>query len=232
MLLGALIVGVFYLYEHLTTTDRLAIENIEFLGLHRLNQDEVRALVADVEGQNILLVALENYTARFDQHPRIETIEMRKILPDRVVCTVKEREPIALVYANRFLEVDRGGMIMTADGLTDQLDLPIVTGLDPEAIEEGKPCVDPHLAGALRVLEVCKEYGGRFAENISELRVSKDGISVVLLKEDMVLLLGESEFESRLRKFFLMKQTIVARNQSAKLIDLRFDDQIVLRSGI
>ena len=48
----------------------------------------------------------------------------------------------------------------------------------------------------------------------------------------VVLLLGRSDIERRLRKYFLLKNSIVENNHSARLIDLRFDDQIVLRNGI
>ena len=51
-------------------------------------------------------------------------------------------------------------------------------------------------------------------------------------KEGMVLLLGDTEHESRLKKFFLIRNTITNRDETARLVDLRFEDQVVLRSGI
>ena len=121
---------------------------------------------------------------------------------------------------------------MTADAITDMLDLPIVTGLDRESVREGKPCGDGRLGAALEILSFCQRYGGRFADDISELRITDAGINIVSLKEGVVLLLGESDYETRLKKYFLMKNTIAKKDGSSKLVDLRFDDQIVLRSGI
>lgn len=230
--LGALIVAGFYFYDYLTTTEKLAIQEIEFKGLRRVQPAEIERAVADLRGQNILLVPLENYAARFTRHPRIKGARFRKVLPDRVVCTVEERVPVALVFAGRLLEVDEEGMIMTADGLTDMLDLPIISGLDRETVKEGRLCEDRRLTGALRVLAICKDYGGKFAQDISELRIGNRGINIVSLKEGMVLLLGKTDFEGRLNKFFLMRNTIAQQDASAKLVDLRFEDQIVLRSGI
>ncbi|UCG51882.1 MAG: FtsQ-type POTRA domain-containing protein [Candidatus Latescibacterota bacterium] len=230
--IGILIVGAFQFYTFLTTSERLAVTRVTFDGLTRVDSTEIERLVSDMRGQNILLVPLEKCAARFEGHPRIRNVVFKKILPNRVVCTVEERGPVALVYAKRFLEVDEEGMIMTADGLTDLLDLPIITGLDLKSIEEGAYCREIRLIEALEILKLCKRYGGSFAGDISELRVGKSGISVVSLKEGMVLLLGESEYESRLKKFFLIRNTIAKRDESAKLIDLRFEDQVVLRSGI
>lgn len=230
--LGTLIVSCFYAYSFLTTTEKLAISRVDFHGLSRLDSKDIESVVADIQGQNILLVPLDSYAARFARHPRIQSAHFKRVLPNRVICTFSEREPVALVYANKFLEVDREGMVMNSDDLTDLLDLPIITGLDAELIKEGKPCDDARLAQALETLMICKRFGGRFADNISELRTGKDGISIVSLREGVVLLLGNSEIENRLKKYFRLETTIAKKDDSAKLIDLRFDDQIVLRGRI
>jgi cell division protein FtsQ len=149
-----------------------------------------------------------------------------------VICSFTEREPIALVYSNKFMEIDEEGMIMNPDDLTDLLDLPIITGLNVDQIKEGRICENERLLGALKTLAVCKRFGGRFADNISELRIDDNGISIVSLREGVVLLVGSTEFENRLRKYFLLRNTIARKNDLARLVDLRFDDQIVLRGGI
>ena len=73
---------------------------------------------------------------------------------------------------------------------------------------------------------------GDLAAEISELKVTRNGISVRSLKSDCVLVLGDSDFENRLKKYFLMKEALDQKNQNSGLIDLRFEDQIVLRSQI
>lgn len=230
--LGLLIFGAFEAYNYLTTTERLAVKSVELRGLSRVETAEVEKRVADMRGENILLLPLDKYVARLSGHPRIRSILLKKILPNKVLCTVEEREPVALVYAERFYEVDEEGMVLTSDELTDYMDLPIVTGLNRRSVKEGMYCKDPQLASALRVLGICKRYGGSFANDISELRIGGNGVSVVSLKEGMVLLLGDSEFENRLKKFFLIRSTIAKKEETSKLIDLRFEDQVVLRSAI
>jgi cell division protein FtsQ len=231
-MLGLLIFGVFQVYNFMTTSEKLSVTIVEFEGLSRVDTTEVDKLVADIRGENILLVPIDKYEARFAGHPRIQTVRFKKILPNRVVCTVEEREPVALVFAKDFFEVDREGMILTSDELTAYLDLPIISGLERKAVNEGEFCDDARLASSLEILSYCKKYGGSFANDISELKIADNGINVVSLKEGVVLLLGESEFENRLKKYFLIRNTIAKRDESAKLIDLRFDDQVVLRSGI
>ena len=231
-MLGSLVVASFYTYTYLTTSDKLAIARIDFSGLSRLTASDVEDLLADVQGQNILLLSLVDYAKRFTDHPRIRRTSLKRVLPNRVLCTVEEREPVALVYRDRFLEVDEEGMVMTADELTTLLDLPIISGFEQGGVREGQYCRDDRFLGALELLDLCKRYGGDFAQDISEVRVDEQGASIVSLTKGTTLLVGRTNFESRLKKFFLMKGTIADRNETARLIDLRFDDQIVLRSGI
>jgi hypothetical protein len=85
------------------------------------------------------------------------------------------------------------------------------------------------LRNALRVLALCKSFGGDFAEDISELRVSSSGVNIRSLEKDCVLLLGDTDYANRLKKYFLLKDTLADKEPDAGIIDLRFDDQVVLR---
>lgn len=232
LVLGVLIVGSMYLYNHLTTSDTFAIEIVEFKGVSRMEPDDVDKLLSDLHGQNILLAPLDSYEERLKMHPRIERVSMKRVLPNKVMCSIEEREPVALVFTDHFLEVDRHGMVMGDDEYSALLDLPIITGVSKDAAQVGKISSDPLLRRALEALNLCKNFGGAFAADISELKATSNGISIRSLRENCVLVLGESDFENRLRKYFLLKDTLVEKNQNTGLIDLRFEDQIVLRSEI
>lgn len=231
-MLGLLMFAAYQVYNVLTTNEKFAVRTLEIRGLCRVDSLEVDKLVADIRGENIFLLPLEKCAERFAAHPRVRGVVFKKVLPNKVFCTVEEREPVAVVYADGFNEVDEQGMVLKSDALTDYLDLPIISGIDRKLVKEGAYCRDPQLSNALRVLGICKRYGGSFANDISEVRIGNQGISVVSLREGMVLLLGENEFEGRLKKFFLIRGTLARRDAPSKLIDLRFDDQVVLRSGI
>ena len=227
--ISVLIVLSTYVYNYLTTSEVFAIHDVDFKGMSRVTASEIEETLADLKGQNILLVSLDAYEDRIKMHPRVERVSMSRVLPDKVSCTVEEREPVALVFTDQFFEVDRHGMIMEDDEYTPLLDLPIITGLSKNAISVGKVNNDIRLRGALLALELCKNLGGDFAENISELRVSADGVNIRSLEKDCVLLLGDADYANRLKKYFLLKKTLNDKEPDAGIIDLRFDDQVVLR---
>jgi cell division septal protein FtsQ len=229
-IVGVLIVASMYLYNYLTTAPRFAIERVELAGLSRLEPGELERLVGDLRGQNILLAPLDAVETRLESHARIASVECRRVLPDRVVYSITEREPVALVYTDRFFEIDAAGMVMAGDRYTGLLDLPTITGVARDDVRAGRRCDDPMVRGALEALRVCRDLGAGFAGNISELRATQAGISIRSLRDDCVLLLGDGDYERRLRKFFMLRDELARREEPGKLIDLRFENQVVLRS--
>lgn len=232
LVVGMMIVASLYLYNYLTTSERFVIAEVEFEGLLRVDDDTIAAVLQDLHGQNLLLAPLGSYEARVEAHPRVRDASLRRVLPGRVTVTVREREPVALVFTDRFVEVDETGVVMEEDEYTALLDLPIITGIDPDDVRPGRKSASPRLAAALAALSACKVLGGDFATDISELRVSDDGIRIQSLSRNCVLVLGDGDYERRLRKYFVLKEEIAPRESSARLIDLRFEDQVVLRGQI
>ena len=231
-IVGGLIVASMYLYNYLPTANRFAIETVELAGLSRVDSAALERLVGDLHGQNILLAPLDAVEARLEAQPRIASVECRRVLPNRVIYSITEREPVALVYTDRFFEIDAAGMVMAGDSYTGLLDLPTITGVARDDIRPGRRCDDPMVRGALEALRVCRDLGEEFAGNISELRASQTGISIRSLRDDCVLLLGDGDYERRLRKFFMLREELARREEPRKLIDLRFDNQVVLRSEL
>lgn len=231
-IVGVLIVASMYLYNYVTTANRFAIEKVELAGLSRVEPGALQRLVSDLRGRNILLAPLDAVEARLEAHPRIARVECRRVLPNRVVYSITEREPVALVYTDRYFEIDAAGMVMAGDTYTGLLDLPTITGISMQDVRAGRRCEDPMVRGALEALRVCRDLGAEFAGNISELRATNTGIAIRSLRDDCVLLLGDSDYERRLRKFFLLRGELARREEPGKLIDLRFENQVVLRSDM
>jgi cell division septal protein FtsQ len=231
LVLGVMVVASLYLYDFLTTSGRLAVAQVELDGISRIDDGEVRRLLSDLEGQNILLAPLDQYRERIEAYPRVESARFSRILPDRIRCNITEREPTALVFTDRFVEIDREGMVMAEDEFTPLLDLPIITGASNQNVRAGKVCQARGVRNALEVLRVVRELGGDFASRISEINVSGDNVVVRSLENDCVLVLGDSDYELRLRKYFLLEDTIDRDRAEKRVVDLRFEDQVVLRAG-
>jgi len=232
VVMGGLIVGAMYLYDYATTAESFAITSVELRGLTRIEPGDIEAMLEDLKGQNIILAPLNNCEARIEAHPRVKLVSVRRVLPDRIVCEVEEREPVALIFTDRFMEVDQSAMIMAEDDYAALLDLPIITGLESEEVRPGRISKSRDLALALHALELCRTLGDGLVEDISELSVSRNGITIKSLSNDCSIVLGHEDYEKRLKKYFFLRDTIKDRDREPRLIDLRFNDQIVVRGHI
>jgi cell division septal protein FtsQ len=228
--LGFISVGLLYAYDFVTTTKKLAITAVQVNGITRTNPADIERMLLDLKGQNIFRAPLESYERRLRMLPRIKDADLKVMFPSTIVCSITEREPVALVFANRFIEVDEEGMVLTEDAISSKLDLPIITGIPGDVLNQGAICKNVYLAEALRALQACKLLGGSFTGDISEIKAGPNGVSIVSLREGCIVMLGNAEFEKRLKKFFLLRDTIEKNDIETKVIDLRFEDQIVLRS--
>jgi cell division septal protein FtsQ len=127
---------------------------------------------------------------------------------------LEEREPIALVKTDAMYLMDAAGNIFARYSRADQVDLPVVTGVDGPAMDAG-------------VLELIKILDGRIGfglRNVSEINVDPEyGLTIHTLVEGVRLELGHGAFEEKLRAF---EKVVRARGGS-----LRGVEAMNLKSG-
>ncbi len=104
-----------------------SVRAIEMQGLRRLDAARVRTWLGMVEGSSIWQASPRELEGRLEAQPAIARARVRRILPDRLVVTVKEREPRALLrHGARAFLVDRAGVVIDDAPLAGG-DLPILT---------------------------------------------------------------------------------------------------------
>ena len=116
--------------------------------------------------------SLSSQRKTIEREPLIKTVRFLRRFPDHLTVRVQEREPVALVYTDHFMEIDDEGMVLAEGWQTEELDLPIITGLSNRFLNKGKLSDDNNLRNALETLRICKLWGGAFADNISEIKSS------------------------------------------------------------
>lgn len=209
----------------------LAIDEIEIEGNRHLPDGEVRALLAGLQGQHILLTDLEAWRQRLMGSPWVEQAALRRVLPSTIEVVISERTPMALARIKGELYlVDRGGRVIDAYGPGyGHFDLPIVDGLADETGPDG-PAVDPARAAlAARLLAALAERRD-LLPLVSQIDVSDSRNAVVLLRHDPALLhLGDTRFAERLQAWLDLSETLRLRVPEIEYADLRFEDRVYVR---
>ncbi len=163
-ILGGLYVGGSKLLEHLFfANNEYILRQIKVDGCESLSADALLAGTGIECGQNLFKIKLIQVKEHIEAHPQVRSVEVKRTLPDRLLIRVVEREPIAWVvpdhnqgdpYAigNSYL-VDSQGVLMETSRLHPEfMNLPLITGIDVDALIAGQSLDSVELQAALNLI--------------------------------------------------------------------------------
>jgi cell division protein FtsQ len=174
-------------------------------------------------GQCIFTTDLDRIKQTLYELPNVEDVALRRLFPDIIGVRITERFPVAILEGKSPVLIDINGSILEFDLSSEKIDLPVLTGICPEA--EGEISAE-RFAKAQTILDIIEKRN--FPIKISEINLS-DLQNVVLYPENIPLgiLLGGKEWDSRLKKLSLAWNQIQTHLKPWTQLDLRFRRQIV-----
>ena len=212
--------------------ERFLLSRFDVRGNRVLTEDEILELSGAVMGSNLLDVRISLLEEAVAASPRVERAQVRRVLPDRVVVTLDEKRPAALVLvgANDVLEVTDDGAVLPAAAQTASVDLPVITGAVGN-VEPGIAELSPELEGALALLRRAREVSEGLWMDISEVRIAPgSGLVIYTVADGAEIRVGSGALGSRdLERLWRVLTDIRDGGREAETVDLRFRDQIVVR---
>ena len=210
-----------------------ALAELEFFRAREYRVDGVRLL----DDKQVLAVAaispfvsvfddLTSIELRLEQHPLIRRAQVTAELPATLVVTIEERIPVGFVAGPVLEPVDRDGQVLPLDPVEHRLDLPVLTG------EGGEAALS---ASQLRILatEVDRlaDDDPTFLAAVSEMSIDDAGDATAVVSGGLLLRFRPPLSHLRLRDGLAALDDAVSRQtaQTAVVLDLRFEDQVVIR---
>lgn len=195
-------------------------------GNHFLSEEKILS-VADVGlGVNIFKLKMADITSNLKYLPLVKEAQVARSLPSTVVITVVERVPLGLLpSAEGFIEVDEEGVYLARAGAGSP-GLPVITGVQADAVSPGQVCESEQLKSAL---EVIKGLPPGAAANLSEVHVEQDGQVNIYTTEGYQCRFGLPQ-EIREKGEIFQQVLLELRKQGAKInyIDLSYAGQPVV----
>jgi len=213
--------GFYRIVIYAATTERLEIRNVSVSGLDHVSRNEVLARAGYEPGSNILQISLDETRRAIQEILWVRHATVQRVWPDELVITIVEREPVALARINgEIYQVDLDGIILSTDARTNT-SFPVLDGLSPVDIEANKKKIEVY-AAALEAIGQSK---------LSEVHVSENGeVSVVPINNPVLIDLGSTEHRGRWEKYLQLRAKIREEYPTAFHIDLRFQDQVIIRT--
>jgi len=207
------------------------VRSVEVEGETYLSEADVRSAAGLVKPVDFARVDLARAKAKLMKEPRIESAQVVRALPRRIVIKIVERKPVLLVRAGRLLEADRRGVILPSLASGVAADVPLVDGVKDKDARPGKRITDPAFARALRQLDAITRPEVALGHPVSEIDVSDADLTVVTLAPDGVdvLLPAEPPSVRPLSALRVVLADLATRGLSATRIDLRGEEVIAVR---
>lgn len=200
------------------------LNRVEVTGTHKTNPEEIKKLV--LAGQsNALLADLTQIKLRLESHPWIQSAVIWRELPGTIRVHITERTPAALILSGNLYLVDHAGRIIQPfDQDTHYASLPVLTGIS-DLSNAGQ------IRAALEYVDALSE-DQNILKNVSEVHYYDDHSTIIYLKGlPFGLLVAKDGILPMVRKFLTYNDFMQKNFPNQKLIDLRYEDQIVLKNA-
>ncbi len=166
-------------------------------------------------------------------HHFIKDAVVERDLPATLKVTVKERVPLAIINSAEILYLDEDGVVLPHSISKQLFDLPVLTGMTENIqLTPGTMIKNDDVQEALRILATSKLVNKELYYLISEVRLRNGGDIVLYAAEwGVPIIFGRGEIASKLVRLEAFWNDVVRERGSNNLqyVDLRFDDQVVVR---
>ena len=207
----------------------LRIDRIVVRGNARISSEQIRSMLGELRGQNIVLTSLEHGRAALLLSPWVRDATLRRSRPSTIEVAVSEREPLGVgrFDGRLFLVDERGSVIDEFGPQYTEFDLPIIDGLGALA----NSAAADHERGELaaRVIRALRAKPA-IAKRLSQVDVTDVHNAAVIVDEDPALIyVGEDRFLARLESYLGLAPALRGRVPDIDYVDLRVDDRIFVR---
>ena len=164
-------------------------------GNNSVTREEIIKLSAIYYGENIFRINKRNSMKSIFQNPYVKMIKINRVLPDRVVIDIIERDIMAYVpYVGSYLNIDDEGMILEINPAIKRTDLPVVRGLKFETFKVGEFLSvenEEQFSTTTQIIKVIKNAG--MLDMVSEIDISDLTNIRLIIKEGIKANLGSDD---------------------------------------
>ena len=197
------------------------IHDIEISGCVVTNPKTLRKFAGLSYEMNMLTLQPGAVKERLEMHPWINKAKIRRIWPDGLLISVKEYQPRALVVQEDekgFQYIDSRGTLFAPVVSGQDLDFPVITGLDAFATELEKKQL---LAAAATFLRLASQNNPSLpAQNISEIHFTTEGeLIAYLVEHPFPMYMGKGSIEKKFSQLHRVLKVLYEKKKGKAIIE-------------
>jgi cell division protein FtsQ len=177
IMVGLLAFGAFRLQAYLRVAEHFKIDTIEVRGAFFLPKAEIVRRAGLKRGENLFGFDPRVAEADLSSDPWVKKVRAQRLVPDRVVVSVDERKPVAMVVGQGLYCLALDGTLLPLRENAGRLALPVVRGIPVGPGMEGK-IVDSFSLDNLLKHMAANDAPFRLSD-LSEIRIEGSGYQLV-----------------------------------------------------
>jgi len=207
-----------------------SIEEVIIKGNDYLSEDEIFSKSQIKLGENIFKLDLKKSIDSLEQEPRIKEVEIKRIIPNKIIISLKERKAAAIVYIGEeyFSSTKEGIILSKIDRPEGGLDLPLVLGLEIDKIKLGGIIDKPEFRVALESINSLEVI---LPKKFYQVQILSPN-DFMICNNDDTLKIRVNSSEVIINKENLLREALENIEKEKLLveyIDIRFKDSLVIK---
>lgn len=233
IVLTGISLGLVFMHDFLTQWDYFNTTQIRVQGNQRLSRSAILNQTQIHTGDNILSLNLDMARLRLLSHPWVADAEIARILPATIVISIREHVPLAILDIGRPLLLNASGDVFKEKSDAEQLDLPVIAGLDYADLRRPENLEGTPLGAAMEILKILSgEPDALAAFSANAVAVDRDlGLTLYTSGPIKSVFMGYDDYTAKYDK---LNELIAYMKQNKRFpdidaIDVSNPDRIVAR---
>ncbi len=225
--------GALLTAQMLLESGYFGVEQIRVEQQVRVSEGDILA-ASDIEiGDSLFDLELHMIGRKIEEHPWIARAEVERAFPDQVVIRVVEREPRAIIDLDYLYYVDKSGDVFKMLESGDELDYPVITGIDRQYLLDNPDQTQDSLNLALALMNQLEVRPLFNLDDVSEIHFDQqDGLIMHTRIGGVPVRMGKQGFELKLNRLEAIYQDLEPRLLALKYIDLNVTDRVIVKVDV
>jgi len=184
-------------------------------------------------GDSLFDLELHMIGRKIEEHPWIARAEVERSFPDQVVIRVVERQARAIIDLDYLYYVDRQGVAFKMLESGDELDYPVITGIDRQYLLDHPDQTQNSLDLALSLMDQLEQRKLFNLDDVSEIHFDQqEGLIIYTRIGGVPVRMGKENFYAKLDRFEAIYEDLEPRLLALKYIDLNVTDRVIVKVDV
>jgi len=184
-------------------------------------------------GDSLFDLELHMIGRKIEEHPWIARAEVERSFPDQVVIRVVERQARAIIDLDYLYYVDREGVAFKMLESGDELDYPVITGIDRQYLLDHPDQTQNSLDLALSLMDQLEQRKLFNLDDISEIHYDQlEGLIIHTRIGGVPVRMGKEDFYAKLGRLEAIYDDLEPRLLALKYIDLNVTDRVIVKVDV